>query len=207
MYMPRKKTTSLRTESIKKSHPRKRIIIDEDDEDYAEESKRTREAIENNRQQILEMQNKILAAPAMNGGFSTLMYKIEKIEQSQGQLVEKVDEIRDVLYDPDSGIYARIKNVENSIIDVDRFSTLETEISSIRNWKISEEKSAEKENSQEEKIEKMLAEHDVSLKELQRWYQKQAAITKWLAITISAGLLGGIGKFLYAFILEHVKVI
>ena len=207
MYMPRKKTTSLRTESIKKSHPRKRIIIDEDDEDYAEESKRTREAIENNRQQILEMQNKILAAPAMNGGFSTLMYKIEKIEQSQGQLVEKVDEIRDVLYDPDSGIYARIKNVENSIIDVDRFSTLETEISSIRNWKISEEKSAEKENSQEEKIEKMLAEHDVSLKELQRWYQKQAAITKWLAITIGAGLLGGIGKFLYAFILEHVKVI
>lgn len=207
MYMPRKKTTSLRTESIKKSHPRKRIIIDEDDEDYAEESKRTREAIENNRQQILEMQNKILAAPAMNGGFSTLMYKIEKIEQSQGQLVEKVDEIRDVLYDPDSGIYARIKNVENSIIDVDRFSTLETEISSIRNWKISEEKSAEKENSQEEKIEKMLAEHDVSLKELQRWYQKQAAITRWLAITIGAGLLGAIGKFLYALILEHVKVI
>lgn len=205
--MPRKKTTSLRTESIKKSHPRKRIIIDEDDEDYAEESKRTREAIENNRQQILEMQNKILAAPAMNGGFSTLMYKIEKIEQSQGQLVEKVDEIRDVLYDPDSGIYARIKNVENSIIDVDRFSTLETEISSIRNWKISEEKSAEKENSQEEKIEKMLAEHDVSLKELQRWYQKQAAITRWLAITIGAGLLGAIGKFLYALILEHVKVI
>jgi len=206
MYMPRKKTTSLRTESIKKSHPRKRIIID-DDEDYAEESKRTREAIENNRQQILEMQNKILAAPAMNGGFSTLMYKIEKIEQSQGQLVEKVDEIRDVLYDPDSGIYARIKNVENSIIDVDRFSTLETEISSIRNWKISEEKSAEKENSQEEKIEKMLAEHDVSLKELQRWYQKQAAITRWLAITIGAGLLGAIGKFLNALILEHVKVI
>lgn len=204
--MPRKKTVSLKTESIKKSHPRKRIIID-DDEDYAEESKRTREALENNRQQILEMQNKILSTPAMNGGFSTLMYKIEKIEQSQGQLVEKVDDIRDVLYDPDNGIYARIKSVENSIIDPDRFSTLETEISSIKTWKVSEEKSAEKESSQEEKVEKLLAEHDVSLRELQRWYQKQAAITRWLAITIGAGVLGGIGKFIYEFILDHIKLI
>ena len=47
-----------------------------------------------------EIQKKLSNSSALNGGFETLLYKIDKIEQSQGQLVNKVDKIHDAIYDP-----------------------------------------------------------------------------------------------------------
>jgi hypothetical protein len=205
--MPRnqvsKKNVSLQRPE-KKSRPRKTFISEPAPDS---EAKKALDAIENNRKQILEMQNRILAAPAMNGGFSTLMYKIEKIEQSQGQIVEKVDEIRDVLYDPDSGLYARIKNVENETIDAERFTELEEEVKTIKNWKSTEEKLAEKEEQHELDVEKILKDHAEVIKELQSWYQKQAAVTKWLALTVGTSLLGLCGKLLHSFVMNHIQII
>jgi len=171
------------------------------------EVNRALEAIEAQRKQMLEMQNRILSAPAMNGGFSTLMYKIEKIEKSQEQIVDKVDEIRDVLYDPDSGIYARIKIIENETIDNEKFDKLEEEVVAIKTWKNSKEKSEEKEEQQDIDFQKVLSEHAEVIKELQSWYQKQAAATKWLAVTVGTALIGGIGKIIHIFLTNHIQLI
>ena len=206
--MPKKKieSSSVTSEtSSKRGRPKKVLILDE--ESPVSEAKKTLEALEHNRMQIIEMQNKILSAPAMNGGFSTLMYKIEKIEQSQGQLVEKVDEIRDVMYDPDSGLYARIKNIENSSIEESRVNYLEEEVRSIKNWKSSEEKSSQKEETHTADIEKKIEEHSEIIKDLKKWYERQAAATKWLAITVGTGLLGGFGKIIYEFLTSHIKFV
>jgi len=206
--MPKKKIQNGSMPSMsssKRSRPKKIIITQ--DESPMSEAKKTLEAIEHNRKQMLDMQNKILSAPAMNGGFSTLMYKIEKIEQGQDQLVEKVDEIRDVMYDPDSGLYARIKNIENSVVDEKRIESLEDEVRSIKSWKNAEEKSSEKEETHTADIEKKIQEHSEVIKDLKKWYERQAAATKWLAITVGTGLLGGFGKIIYEFLLSHIKFV
>lgn len=206
--MPRKKISNGSNQSVtssKGSRPKKTLLLD--DEPPVSEAKKTLEALEHNRMQIVEMQNKILSAPAMNGGFSTLMYKIEKIEQGQEQLVEKVDEIRDVMYDPDSGLYARIKNIENSTVDEKRIDSLEEEVRSIKSWKNLEEKSSEKEETHTADIEKKIEEHSEIIKDMKKWYERQAAATKWLAITVGTGLLGTMGKILYEFLTSHIKFV
>ena len=204
--MPKKKITSNLTKdkvSSRRGRPKKTIEFEQEGPD----SKKTLEALEVNRRQLIEMQNKILSAPAMNGGFSTLMYKIEKIEQSQEQLVEKVDEIRVVLYDPDNGLYARIKNVENSTIESERISLMEEEIKDMKSWKENEKKFFDKSETTEIQLEKKIEEHAEIIKELQRWYQKNAAISKWLAVTIGTSVLGMLVKFLYDYLINHVKFI
>jgi|GEM_PF-3167430 len=193
--MPTKKTTEKKVSVVSEKRSRHRKDKKEINTS-APESKTTLEALEHSRKQIAEMQNKILSAPAMNGGFSTLMYKIEKIEQSQEKIAEKVDDIRDVLYDPDSGLYARIKNVETQAAEVERVENLEEEIKYIKNWKESKDKLAEKEEIEEADVEKILREHAEVLKELQKWYERQAATIKWLALTLGTALVGGVGKYI-----------
>ena len=172
-----------------------------------DESKKTLEAIESNRQQILEMQNRILSAPAMNGGFSNLMYKIEKIEQSQSQLVTKVDDIREVLYNPDNGLYARIKSVENRTVKVDQFEELEDQIESIQSWKSREERLAEKEELNDENLAKIINQHSEVIKELQSWHQKQTAAVRWIIITAATAIVGLVGKLIHAYIFNHIQII
>ena len=55
-----------------------------------------------------EINKKLNTSAALNGGFDTLLYKIDKIEQSQGQLVSKVDKIHDAIYDPSEGIFSKL---------------------------------------------------------------------------------------------------
>lgn len=204
--MPRKKilSSSIKDKiSTRPGRPKKSV----EDEIEGPASRKTLEAIEVNRRQIVEMQNKILSAPAMNGGFSTLMYKIEKIEQSQEQLVEKVDEIRVVLYDPDKGLYARIKNVENSVIESERISLMEEEMRDMKSWRDNEKKFFDKSENNEAQLEKKIEEHSEIIKEIQRWYQKQAAVSKWLAVTVGTSTLGLLVKFAYDYLINHVKFI
>ena len=206
--MPKKKIISNSIkEKVSSRRGRPKKTLENEQENNGPDSRKTLEALEVNRRQLIEMQNKILSAPAMNGGFSTLMYKIDKIEQSQEQLVEKVDEIRIVLYDPDHGLYARIKNVENSSIDSERISLMEEEIRDMKSWKENEKKFFDKSENNEAQIEKKIEEHNEIIKEIQRWYQKQAALSKWLGVTIGTSVLGLLIKFAYDYLINHVKFI
>jgi len=176
-------------------------------EEQGVDSKKTLEALESTKKQMLEMQNRIMAAPAMNGGFSTLMYKIEKIEQGQNQLVEKVDDIRIVLYDPDNGLYARIKNVENSKANDSDIKELEDSMSEIKHWKDTKEELSEEDSDDREELKKKILEQENTIKEIRGWHDKQAAITKWLAVTIGTVFISTIGKLIYDVVMEHVKLV
>jgi hypothetical protein len=55
---------------------------------------------------------KINAAPALNGGFDRMLVMVEHIQDRQEETAEKVDKIHDGLYEPDDGLYARVKAVE-----------------------------------------------------------------------------------------------
>jgi len=163
--------------------------------------------IEKNYKQIIEMQDRILSAPAMNGGFTTLLYKVEKIEQIQAQLVEKVDQIHNVLYEPDNGLYARIKNVEKDCVSSEKIDFLEKDVQEIKIWKTSEEKNSEKNDEHEIKQEKIIQQHEEIIKDLQSSISKYNAAVKWITVSLGGGLLSIVGKIIYDYISGHIKIV
>jgi len=53
----------------------------------------------------------VLNAPVLNGGFDALVSTV-------GEIKDKVDEIHDVLYEPDNGIFARVKESARDVAEV-----------------------------------------------------------------------------------------
>lgn len=163
--------------------------------------------IEDKYKQILEMQNKILSAPAMNGGFTTLLYKVENIEQSQEKLVEKIDQIHNVLYEPDTGLYARLKIIENDCASNETIDNIEKDLQEIKIWKSSEEKQSEKEDVKDDINNKIILEHDSSIKEVQNYIKKYNSIAKWILLTFGGGILSLAGKLIYEYVKGHIKFV
>ena len=62
---------------------------------------------------LRDIDRKISTSAALNGGFDRLMAKVDSIESSQTAIEKKVDSLQDSIYDPDKGLYARIKEVEH----------------------------------------------------------------------------------------------
>lgn len=58
--------------------------------------------------------SKINGAPALNGGFDRMLVMVEHIKEKQEDTSAKVDKIHDGLYEPNDGLYARVKMVENT---------------------------------------------------------------------------------------------
>lgn len=211
MYMPRKKKTAqdIQLESKAKKVYKKSRSDKEDKliENFEPISKKAIDLIENNYRQILEMQDKILSAPSMNGGFTTLMYKIENIEESQTKLVQKVDQIHDVLYEPDKGLYARVKKIENDCASEEAIESLEKDVQEIKIWKSSEEKTAVKDEEKDGKNDKLLLEHESTIRDLQASILKYNAATKWVIVSLGGAIASLLGKLVYDFLLGHVKFI
>lgn len=65
--------------------------------------------------EMLDKLDKKLSSPILNGGYDTLMQKVDKIEVVQDQLKEhgpKIDAIHVAIFDPEKGLYGKVK--ENS---------------------------------------------------------------------------------------------
>lgn len=68
--------------------------------------------MQNTTQLIADIQTKLFSSEALNGGFDTLMFKIDSVEKAQSVIVDKVNLIHDALYKPDNGLFARVKQTE-----------------------------------------------------------------------------------------------
>lgn len=62
--------------------------------------------------------SKINGAPALNGGFDRMMVMVEHIKEQQEDTSIKVDKIHHGLYEPNEGLYARVKMVETTTTDL-----------------------------------------------------------------------------------------
>lgn len=78
---------------------------------------------------ILERVEKKLESPVLNGGFDNLMTKVEKIESIQSQMGkvqetqgEKIDSIHSAIYEPEKGLYVKVKDANLWISRVDKAS-------------------------------------------------------------------------------------
>ena len=61
---------------------------------------------------VEKMETKISNAQSMNGGFDKLLNEVEHIKQTQTDILDGVRGVKQNLYEPDSGLFSRVKELE-----------------------------------------------------------------------------------------------
>jgi FtsZ-binding cell division protein ZapB len=61
---------------------------------------------------VEKMEHKISNAQSMNGGFDKLLMEVEHIKENQATILEGVRGVKQNLYEPDSGLFSRVKELE-----------------------------------------------------------------------------------------------
>lgn len=70
---------------------------------------------------------------AFNGGFETLVSNVQNIQKTQREMLDKLEEVHKVIYEPDDGLFARVKMVEN--VHVRELEPLRRGLKDINDWK------------------------------------------------------------------------
>ena len=63
-------------------------------------------------QKVENMEQKIASAQSLNGGFDKLLLEVEHIKEAQVDILEGVRGVKRNLYEPDSGLFSRVKELE-----------------------------------------------------------------------------------------------
>jgi len=64
-------------------------------------------------EKVEKVENKISNAKSMNGGFDKLMIEVEHIKETQSDILDGVRGVKQNLYEPDSGLFSRVKELES----------------------------------------------------------------------------------------------
>jgi len=143
-------------------------------------------------QELKNIQEKLSKSSALNGGFDTLLYKIDKIEENQGNLSNKLDNIHDAIYDPDSGIFSRLSS--NKVEYEKKFNDISNKLTEL---KVEQVKVSESESEQNEKIDK-LSKIDKSVEDLVQNKDSVLGFFKWFLAALGGGMITLIVKLLEA---------
>ena len=131
-------------------------------------------------QKVENMEHKITSAKSLNGGFDKLAGDVEHIKEAQREVLDAVRGVKQTLYEPDSGLFSRVKELESD--------------SKIRNAYVQEtkpaldfakelvvwKKHADKELEQFEKLQ-------IEFAKLQDWKQGAQRVI-WLIATAAGGM-------------------
>ena len=129
---------------------------------------------------VEKMETKISNAQSMNGGFDKLMMEVEHIKETQNDILDGVRGVKQNLYEPDSGLFSRVKELESE--------------SKIRNAYVQETKPA-LEFAKELQLWKKKADKDledfekmqIEFAKLQDWKQGAQRVI-WLIATAAGGM-------------------
>jgi hypothetical protein len=64
-------------------------------------------------EKVEKVENKITNAKSMNGGFDKLLNEVEHIKDTQKEVLAAVKGVKQTLYEPDSGLFSRVKELES----------------------------------------------------------------------------------------------
>lgn len=152
-------------------------------------------SVKNSQDETLEeIRRKISSSAALNGGFDTLLYKVDKIEQSQGQLVSKVDKIHDAIYDPNDGIFSKLSEfkLENS----EKFGSIDEHVAELNEWKRHKEKELNKNDQEVDTATTKIAALEDHVDSLVKSKNTSWAVLKWLGVAVGGGIIALIFKWL-----------
>lgn len=145
---------------------------------------------------LADIHRKITSSAALNGGFDTLLYKIDKIEQNQNHLVTKVDKIHEAIYDPSEGIFSKLS--QHKLESAHKMGEVEQEILTLKAKQDSVIKNDEKNvvvaNDHEEKLDKL----ESTVVHLERNSKNLFSFLKWLGVAVGGGVITLIFNYLSA---------
>ena len=61
------------------------------------------------------IQDKLNTSSALNGAFELLVADVQQIKDSQQEVKEAISSIKKSVYNPDSGLFSRVKEVERKV--------------------------------------------------------------------------------------------
>ena len=129
---------------------------------------------------VEKMETKISNAKSMNGGFDKLMIEVEHIKDTQSDILDGVRGVKQNLYEPDSGLFSRVKELESeSKIRAAYVKETKPALDFAKElvvWK----KHADKELEQFEKMQ-------IEFAKLQDWKQGAQRVI-WLVATAAGGM-------------------
>lgn len=156
---------------------------------------------------LSHIQDKLKSAHVLNGGFDLLMERVTGIEESQNKILTEVENVKKTIYDPDNGIYSRIKEGDENTIQ--RFYGLDKTINEIKiHHEVDEKASAELEEDVKLALENMKKD----LEKVETLKPKVDEIDKWktnmnkVLFAIALPILTTFGKVIYDFFALHVQL-
>lgn len=168
---------------MNKKFNRRQIIDDEDSES------------ENSQHLLHNINKKLNNSAALNGGFDRLLYKIDGIEQSQSQIVNKVDKIHDAIYHPDDGLFARIS--ANKTDHIESMSKVEKQIVELNTWKQGVVKSEDDSEKETDVMNVKLKDLENSINDLSKFQSGVYGALKWFGAAIGGGIITMLFKIFY----------
>lgn len=156
-------------------------------------------------QMVEEIAKKLNGAPALNGGFDRMMVVVDYIRERQDEATRKINRIHEDLYEPDDGLYARVKMVENVASDfskkqIDHLATDERTLSSLND---SLKILAQKDDDLGKKAETTLKLKKIAGEDLEKLESMIRVKSVWLSIwskavwLLGGGVLAAVGKTLW----------
>lgn len=131
---------------------------------------------------LINIQEK-LNSPVFNGGFERLQGTVDTIAELQQKMQDDFSAVNKAIYEPDVGLYARVKSVEKT--DIEHHVAIEVRVKALEEQKIS----SENHGKLAERVKK-LEDRGTSLKKFM-----------YVAVPLFAT---GIAKVIYDFVVEHV---
>lgn len=128
-----------------------------------------------------------------NGGFETLVKEVQNVEKAQREMLVKIDELHKVVYEPDDGLFARVKKVES--IHREEFKPIQNDVKELLEWK------SELLLPKDGFISRTNADH-VTIEHLWNWKNKMIAV----GLSASGATLLMVGKMLWEFLSNHVSL-
>ena len=129
---------------------------------------------------VSKIEDKVTSAKSLNGGFDKLLIEVEHIKETQTAVLEGVRGVKQNLYEPDSGLLSRVKELETESarrMEYIQESKPALEFSKeLAVWK----KHADKELEQFEKL-------HVEFEKLKDWKEGAQKVI-WLVATAAGGM-------------------
>ncbi len=128
-----------------------------------------------------------------NGGFEKLSQNVQNMDTLLREAIGKIEELHKVVYEPDHGLFARVKKVESS--HREDLKPLQTQVEALVAWK--EQMTAPKDGF----VARTDADHH-SVTQLVAWKGRLVA----LGVSATGATLLMVGKMLWDFIANHVTL-
>ncbi len=130
---------------------------------------------------------KLNNSPALNGGFDKLLFKIDAIEKSQNQIVDKVDKIHEAIYHPDDGLFSRIAT--NKSAHIESILDIEKQVIELSTWKKNNTSVGELCEKETDALQLKLQKLENAIENLEKYQRISFTVVKWVAAAIGGGII------------------